>query len=599
MYRSLCVCMLFLAPCVLRANDPPVDATSSTDAPFTDAPLAEAAAADRGLAEAPTVLVDPAELDAEEAARRSAAVTLNYCRASMYRIRCVPTDRVLSEERANILSNLNLAAIEDEEVLRLYTAVLDEIAAVRIAAQDRTVLQQSHVRGVSRQATVTAFSLLGHAATADVAGAVRTGAGSWWDMRGLQLDRDAGLWKVDRDRVKGVLDKSGAFLDTSWKLARKRKIPDSWLVRDDDLRRLAEVQADPDASARLRRLTRLERYLTHHPPYWYALARTQQRLGMFTEAEQTYSHLATLGGGHFRRDQMLAAGWANVAMIRQHTGVAGAADAASKALACGGDAWEVNLAAAGVLTRHRRFAEAEDAVLRNLDSDLESDQSSAALCVVYADAGTFLEDSAAKLVERLRDPRTVANLPPAALIRCAAAVPRDLPAVAAEALRNSVSVTADPRGGMVLTADRSWGLPSAVFRTSHQQERGAEGAVLRPLVAGRTADPAREAVRFTELGPGPDGAVRLAVRFGDEEPLTLTFAAPAGQEPRGARRESLPRWGFPLTARREPTAARELPLARVETAGRVVALAPGDLGAPISEGHRSRLSARPITPAGW
>ena len=112
MSRSLLACALSLLPSALLADD---------IAPEPTAP-------------AP---VDPAVVGAEEDARRSAAVTLNYCRASLYRIRCAPTDRVLAEERANILSNLNLAAIEDEEVLRLYTAVLDEIAAVRIAERDR------------------------------------------------------------------------------------------------------------------------------------------------------------------------------------------------------------------------------------------------------------------------------------------------------------------------------------------------------------------------------------------------------------------------------------------------------------------------------
>ena len=535
----------------------------------------------------------------EEQARRAAAVTLNYCRASLFRIRCCPTDAVLNEERRNILSNLNLAAIEDEEVLRLYTDVLDEIAAVRIADRDREVLGAAHARGVARHATVTTFGLLANAATADVAGAVRTGANSWWDLRAMQIDREQDLWRVDRDRVKGVLDKSGAFLDTSWKLARKRSIPDAWLVRDDDLRRLAAAERDPDPAARLRRLDRLGRYLAHHPPYWYAVARTQQRVGRFADAEETYLKLADLGGGHFRRDQMLAAGWANVAMIRDLNGDTRAADAAARALACSSDAWEVNLAAAGVLTKHARFAEAEDAVLRNLDGDLEVAQSGAALCVVLADASGTDPSAGRRLVERLRDPAAVAALPPAALVKCAAAVPGRLPAVAAERLRGSVSVSHD-RHGVVLVADRGWELPSAVFRP-HDDETAEP---LRPLMARAEVGDGRQAVRFTDLGPDADGAVRLAVRFGDEAPLTLTFADPA---PARETRELASRWGFPmpvraLTARREP-APRELPLARVDTAGRVVALTPGWDVPPapadrlISESHRVRVSARPIAPA--
>ena len=526
------------------------------------------------------VPADPAAVDHD--ARRAAAVTLNYCRASLFRIRTSPTDRVLGEERQNILSNLNLAAIADEEVLRLYTDVLDEIGAVRIADNDRRVLSESHARGVARHATVTAFSLLGHAATADVPGAVRTGANSWWDLRGMQVDRDRTLWNVDRERVKGVLDKSGAFLDTSWKLARKRDIPDAWLVRDDDLRRLAAAERDPDAEARLRRLGRLETYLAHHPPYWYAVARTQQKLGRFTDAECTYLKLADLGGGHFRRDQMLAAGWANVAMIRDLAGDVRAAEAAETALACGADAWEVNLAAAGVLSKHRRFAAAEDAVLRNLDADLEIAQSRTALCVVLADAGGADPAARARLAYRLGDAETVAGLPPAVLVRCAAAVDGDLPAVAADRLRHSVSVRLAEAGrpGVVLVADRGWELPSAVFTPGDES-----GLILRPTTAGGGA---KQAVRLSGLTAAADGTVRVAVRFGAEPPLTLTFAGdPADPEPAA-------RWGLPIP--RPAAAPRELSLAKVETAGRVVALAP-DLDSSklrAEERGRTRLTARPV-----
>ena len=537
----------------------------------------------------------------QDDARRAAAVTLNYCRASLFRIRTSPTDRVLAEERRNILSNLNLAAIADEEVLRLYTDVLDEIAAVRIADTDRRVLTESHARGVARHATVTSFSLLAHAATADVAGAVRTGANSWWDLRGMQVDRDRGAWTIDRERVKGVLSKSGAFLDTSWKLARKRNIPDAWLVRDDDLRRLAAAEADPDPAARLRRLTRLERYLTHHPPYWYALARTQQKLGSFADAEATYLKLADLGGGHFRRDQMLAAGWANVAMIRDLGGDVRAADAAEKALACSGDAWEVNLAAAGVLAKHRRFAEAEDAVLRNLDADLEVAKSGAALCVVLAEAAPTDPSAGSRLADRLADETVVAHLPPAALVRCAAAVTGELPPAAADRLRASVSVrVADAKTpGVTLVADRGWDLPRAVFTPADDR-----GLVLRTQLrgAGSRHGEDRQTVRLTGLTAAADGTVRVAVRFAEDEAFTLTFAGPPedSDNDRGGRLSGItqvagmPRW--PLPAGRRPEAPRTLSLAKVETAGVIVALAPDAeeaTGLRAEERGRTRLTARP------
>ncbi len=61
------------------------------------------------------------------------AIVLNYCRASFHRIQKTPSKRVLHEEQEKILNNLNLNPIADAEIIRLYTAVLSEIADVQIA----------------------------------------------------------------------------------------------------------------------------------------------------------------------------------------------------------------------------------------------------------------------------------------------------------------------------------------------------------------------------------------------------------------------------------------------------------------------------------
>ena len=49
---------------------------------------------------------------------RSTAVALNYCRASLHRIRTQPTPQVLADERDRVLDNLSLDAIADAEVIR-------------------------------------------------------------------------------------------------------------------------------------------------------------------------------------------------------------------------------------------------------------------------------------------------------------------------------------------------------------------------------------------------------------------------------------------------------------------------------------------------
>ena len=173
---------------------------------------------------------DP-QVIAEREQARATAVALNYCRTSFHRIRRYPSKRVLIEEQQQILNNLDLNGIADEEVVRLYTAVLQEISQVQIAARERKVIKERHRRVFYRQLSLTALELTAQLATAHYASAVRTGASSWWDFRAMGWQTELDSWKLEKQQIVALTDKSALFLDTFWKLARKRNIPDRWLVR--------------------------------------------------------------------------------------------------------------------------------------------------------------------------------------------------------------------------------------------------------------------------------------------------------------------------------------------------------------------------------
>jgi hypothetical protein len=359
----------------------------------------------------------------DESLRRSTAVTLNYCRASFYRIQKLPTLRVLVEEQEKILNNVDLNGIADQEVIKLYTGVLVEISEIRLADRERLVLQDKYHNALGTLLTGDAFDFGTQVASANYLAAVRTGARSWWDYRNTQTTRDLEVFHVDQKRLMAFTEKSGQFLDTFWKLARDRKIPDRWLIRNQDLHNLEKAMQEHDPSVRLRVLKRMEGFMTCFPPYWYYVARTQQALGQFCLAADTYEKLLKVGQGHFRKDEMLAAGLANRAMILDYLHQTGSIDAAVKALACSTDVWEANLMAAQVLGRNGRAAEAEDAILRNLDVDLEHDRSTVALVSLYSTTHNIQ-----KLQAWLSNPSTVSRLPMPTLIRAAAVLgPRRIP----------------------------------------------------------------------------------------------------------------------------------------------------------------------------
>jgi len=186
----------------------------------------------------------------DEAVRRSTAVTLNYCRASFYRIQKSPTLHVLVEEQEKILNNLDLNGIADQEVVKLYTGVLVEISEVRMADRERHVIQEKYRTALGTVLTGDAFDFGTQLASAQYLAAVRTGARSWWDYRNTETGRDTDVFHADQKRLMAFTDKSAQFLDTFWKLARDRKIPDRWLVRNQDLSKLAAAMRDHQQSGR-------------------------------------------------------------------------------------------------------------------------------------------------------------------------------------------------------------------------------------------------------------------------------------------------------------------------------------------------------------
>ncbi len=474
----------------------------------------------------PGAEADPARLG------RSTAVALNYCRASFHRIERYPSKRVLVEEREKILNNLNLNQIADEEVVRLYTAVLDEINRIQIADGDRLVLRDVHRRAVTQHLFITAFQLSTQLACAEYAPAVRTGIKSWWDYRGMVLTRELEQWKIEKARMTDIVDKSSLFLDTFWKLARRRSIPDNWLVRSSDLERLDEALREQDLEIRLRVLKRMQGFMECYPPYWYYLARTQQGLGQLFAAAETYEKLVALGDGHFRKDEMLAAGLANLAVIREYLQQRDAGNVAGTALTYSPDAWEVNLMCARVLERHGKINEAEDAILRNLDVDLEREQSFVCLVSLYYHAAKV-----DKLTQRLGERSDVRLVPPDALLRCAALLgPERTPPAVIEAIKNSLYGSVEARFGpddFAFYASQNWSLNAADISLNYNETPYAGQPVL-------TQSRGNCVIRFSSVAdvgnpisagaqPGP---VFLNLQFVDAPPvqLALEYAPASAQE---------------------------------------------------------------------
>ena len=401
----------------------------------------------------PTQAQSPAD---EEQARRATAVALNYSRASFHRIQRYGSKRVMLEEQEKILNNLNLNGIEDQEVVKLYSGVLQEISAVEIAEKEREVLQDKYNKTLQRQIGSSLFIMSAQLATISLDALVRTGVNSWLDYRDLHWTREFDVWKVEKSRIQAVTSKSNQYLDTCWKMARDKNIPDQWLIRGNDLDELEKHVREPNLEKRLRLLKRMEPYMECYPPYWYYVARTQQGTGDLYAAAETYGRLARLGEGHFRRDDMLAASLANRAMILAHLKLPGARQAAMRALRHSSAVWEANLMCAQVLEGHGEIDEAEDAILRNLDADLEKPRSAVALVGLY-----YRQNDLDRLANVLASPDMLASIPILSMVQCMERLgPERTPPAVVQRVRNSLRVAVERRfigrDDLIVSCGPSW-----------------------------------------------------------------------------------------------------------------------------------------------
>lgn len=456
-----------------------------------------------------------------EADRLETAVALNYCRAAFHRIRQNPTKEVLVQEEEKILNNLNLNGIEDPEVIRLYTSCLDEINSVGIADRERVVLRSQYRRNVAQKLTWNILAFSSQVATAQVGSAIKTGADSWWDYRNTTLDRDRELLKIERQQLTGVVQKSSEFLDTFWKLAQRKQIPDRWLVRGTDLDKLDQAMREPDPEVRLRILRRMEPFMEAYPPYWYYLARTEQALGNWMTASETYQQLASLGDGHFRRDDMLATGLANRAAIEDYLGGDTAVAIAEDALRYSTEVWEANLLCARVLERHQQLAAAEDAILRNLDVGLETQYSRVCQLSLY-----YHSDQREKLVKLLDDPQVVAELPMSAVVRCAALLgPEQTPARVTQLVTQSIQGQARVTFGaddFVLTATPAWQLQLAQATLVSNGREVAQADVQFGATAHQLRFPAPQDWGTPFAADGSQD-VALVLTYPDQTTIRLSF----------------------------------------------------------------------------
>ena len=464
-------------------------------------------------------------IDPKEKERRATAVALNYCRASFHRIRRTSSKAVLYEEQRRILNNLDLNGVADEAVIRLYTTLLNEINQFEIKTRERSLLEQNHQRDLQKQLATDLFAIGADVATAQVGSAIRSGANSWWDLRSKEARKTQDVWRIERANMQSLVNHSSEFLNAFWKLSRDNDIPDNWLVREMDLDRLDLTLRERDPEVRLRVLRRMSKFMKCYPPYFYYVARTQQQLNDFSGAAETYEQLSEIGDGFFRNDDMMAAGLANLAMIQQRQSNPTAPRTALAALQKSNRVWEANLASAWVLSQNSDYASAEDALLRNLDVDLETFNSTRSLVSLY-----YFSSNQPKLARLIGRAEVARLIPVPGLLLCAGLLGSDqMPENATRQLASSMFGQVNRRTTGVdvsIIASPGWQLADARMTL----KIGAHELAAPRVNSNGKQTEARFSSTERSLVADPNQPVTLALKWKNTPQVTLALSTPQTQQ---------------------------------------------------------------------
>lgn len=243
------------------------------------------------------------------------ALTLNYATVSLYRIVSYNDVMILQQEYENIINNINLSKIEDEEIIQLFTGLMDTLTYTQINDKHKQFVQRKYERKVEN-ALYDSFSTglsgaMGNARDPFSAGAAAMSAiGSSYfsyrrNLEEYKEERDEKEWQLDSQIILDLNNIRKDFFESSWKLQKKYEFPDQWRLTENQVEEYVETLKDNDAERRYRKLKRMEGSFQAYPPFWYYFGATAQELNKNTEALQYYEKFKNTRKGIFRKDPFL------------------------------------------------------------------------------------------------------------------------------------------------------------------------------------------------------------------------------------------------------------------------------------------------------
>lgn len=195
-------------------------------------------------------------------------------------------DRIILDQEYNaIVNNINLAAIEDKEILSILQELMDTLTECKLAEEDKKIFQKEYNRRAERALYDAMLEGLKFRKGLPL---VKLG-GVYVDYRfnrqAYRDELDEKVWRLEADKLKKLNELRKKFQNVYWKLIKTHHIPDEWRLTEKQLKRAVSIFDEQDAEKKLRQLEEMQFDFQAFPPFRYALAET---LAQTAEEVQEY-----------------------------------------------------------------------------------------------------------------------------------------------------------------------------------------------------------------------------------------------------------------------------------------------------------------------
>ncbi len=242
---------------------------------------------------------------------------LNYAMESLCKVISYNDIVILDQEYTNIINNINASKIKDDEIVSIFTHLMDRLTAQKIQDKQKTLVEQNYERQVSN-ALYDAISgaTSGTSVIAinpfSLASSAIYGVGSSYfnyrkNLEQYKQQRQESEWSIDQQIMNDLNGIRKEFFEITVRLTNKYKWPDEYRLAENQVNDYVEALKDSDSERRFRKLERMQGDFRAFPPFWYYFGLAAQENKDEAKALECYAKFDETNKGIFRKDPFLAA----------------------------------------------------------------------------------------------------------------------------------------------------------------------------------------------------------------------------------------------------------------------------------------------------